>query len=244
MKNLEELVEGINMKKSITIFVPAYNEEEHLEKAVKRYDRVARSVVNDYEILIVDDGSKDKTPVIADRLARHYSKVRVIHNPKNMGLGYGFRKAVKLARKNYFIYLTGEGEAKDESIKSLFQHMGEADIVIAYLSDSRTRRLSRRIISRVYTEILNVLFGNRVKYYNGHSIYKTSLLKKVKMTTNSFANQSEVLIRLLKKKHSYIHAPYQVAKTKGTTLFKFKNMIGVGKTVMKLFWEINIKRDI
>jgi dolichol-phosphate mannosyltransferase len=233
------------MKKSITIFVPAYNEEKNLASAVKRYDKIVRSITPDYEILIVDDGSVDRTGAIADALARANKKIRVVHHKKNMNLGYGYREAVKLARKNYFVYLTGEGETKDKSIKSLLSQMGKADMIIAYIGNPQVRPWFRRIISGSFTLLLNLFFGLRLKYYQGQAIHKTSNLKKIKLTTNSFAFQAETAIRLLKsrKKYSYIQVPYDTVRTTGSTLFRPKNLIGVFTAVLRLFYDIYIKKN-
>src|SRR4030043_242488 len=169
------------MNKSITIMVPAYNEEKNLEKAVAKYNRVARQFFKDYEILIFDDGSADKTGVIADRIASKNQRVRVTHNKKNVGLGYNYRTGFRLAKKNY----------------------------------------------------------------DGYVLHKTRILRKVKMSTNSFAYQAEILIRLLKskKKYSYIQVPYRTAKTIGSSMFRLKNLIGMVKTVLKVFFDIYFKKE-
>ena len=68
------------MKKSVTIFVPAYNEEKNLARAVKRYNKIVKTITSDYEIIIIDDASTDATGEIADNLAKVYKNVRVVHN--------------------------------------------------------------------------------------------------------------------------------------------------------------------
>ena len=90
-----------------------------------------------------------------------------------------------------------------------------------------------------------MLFGLDVKYYNGYVLHKTRILRKVKMSTNSFAYQAEILIRLLKskKKYSYIQVPYKTAKTIGSSMFRLKNLIGMVKTVLKVFFDIYFKKE-
>jgi glycosyltransferase involved in cell wall biosynthesis len=232
------------MKKSITIMVPAFNEEENLRKAVTKYDRVAKQLFKDYEILIFDDGSADKTGFIADALAKENSKVRVVHNKKNMGLGYNYRTGFKLAKKNYYISLSGEGEALEESVKNMFKSAGKADMVLSYISNPEERAWSRRFLTKSFIIILNIMFGLDVKYYNGYALHKTKILRTVKMSTNSFAYQAEIIIRLLKskKKYSYIQIPYKAAKTRGSSMFRLKNLVGMAKTVTKVFFDIYFKK--
>ena len=75
--------------RSLTVFVPAYNEVENLAPTVETIMRALSVSVEDYEVIVVDDGSTDGTDEVADALAARYPEVRVIHNPRNMGLGYG-----------------------------------------------------------------------------------------------------------------------------------------------------------
>ena len=73
--------------KSISIIIPAYNEEKNLADAVKTINAAVKSVFKDYELLILDDGSSDGTGVIADNLAKKNAKIRVIHFSRNRGFG-------------------------------------------------------------------------------------------------------------------------------------------------------------
>jgi glycosyltransferase involved in cell wall biosynthesis len=230
------------MKNSLTIFVPAYNEEENLKDAVKKYDRIVRKIMPDYEIIIFDDGSADKTGEIADRLARDNKKVRVVHNRVNKGLGYNFRRSVRLARKNYYIFLTGEGESDEGSIRNMLGQVGKADIIIGYVGNFHIRAWYRRWISKSYTHLLNALFGLHLVYFNGQTIFRTKDLRSIKMTTDSFAFNAEALIRLLKsgKGYTYMAVPYIVRPTTGSSLFRIKNLVGVFSNLMRLFFEVRL----
>jgi dolichol-phosphate mannosyltransferase len=239
---------------SLSIVVPAFNEEEHLEKAVAKYNRVAKSLFKDYEIIIFNDCSIDKTGMIADKIAKKNPKVRVVHNKKNMGLGYNYRTGFKLAKKEYFIGLSGEGDAEEASVRRILKHAGKADIILSYINNPHDRPWMRRLLSSSFTIILNTLFGLKVKYYNGYVLHKTKILKKVRMSTNSFAYQAEITVRLLKapkskwekkeKRYSYMEVPYSTAKTVGSSMFRIKNIIGMGTTVLTLLNDIYIKKDL
>src|SRR3989344_2345053 len=121
--------------KSITIMMPAYNEELNLSKALKKFYDVVKTSFDDYEFIIFDDCSSDRTGEIADELAKRYKKVRVVHNRQNMGLGYNYREGIKISQKEYYIMLTGEGEVLGSSAKEILSHVGEADILIPYIGN-------------------------------------------------------------------------------------------------------------
>jgi len=228
------------MKTSITVMVPAYNEEKGLKGVVIKLDEILKNMFKDYEILIFDDCSSDKTPQIADELQRTYPKVKVIHNKTNRGLGYNYRKGAHIAKKEYYTFVPGDGETQESSIKSILKHAGEADIISTYTANKKVRTTSRRTISYLFTTTLNILFGLKLKYYNGIAIHKTSILKKVNMITDSFAYQAEILIKLIRKGYSYKEVPMYIKAQNKTSIFKLKNVWGVIRIVARLFFEIRI----
>lgn len=242
------------MKESITVLVPAYNEEKNLEAAVKTTNKIVKSMFKDYEIIIFDDGSKDRTGEIADALAKRDSKIRVIHNKKNMGLGYNYKQGIKLAQKNYFVMIPGDNEILADSVKSVLSHTGKADIIIPFTANKKARPLYRRVISSTFTNMLNLLFGLRLKYYLGIVIHKTELVKKIKIKSPRHAYQAEILIKLIKSRHSYKEVPMYIRGVKRSKTFGLKNitralttitklnMVGALTTIIRLFFEINFKK--
>lgn len=235
------------MTKSISIIIPAYNEESFLEDTVKKDILWAINSLSepleDYEILIFDDFSTDKTKEIADGLAKENQRIRVIHNPKNMGFGYNYVKGVELATKDYIILLTGDNEWKKEGIKEMFELAGRADMVISYINNYHVRPFYRQIISRAFTKLINIVFGLKLHYFNGPCILRSDLLRCASMTTFSFAFMAEILVQLIRMGHSYIEVPgsLYIRKLRGITAFRIKNIIGVIKTILSLFWRVYFK---
>ncbi len=241
MKNREQKTKRKKLKASITIMMPAYNEEKHLENSVRPVNRILSEIFEDYEILIFNDCSTDKTGEIADKLAKENRKVRVVHNQRNRGLGYNYRAGVKLASKEYYCWIPGDMEENPIVIRSmtnLFWHTGEADIVTSYYKFKIPRPFYRDIISIIFTWSLNLLFLKRIRYYCGLTITRTDAIRKVKMTTDSFAMQAEVMIQLLKMGYSYKQYPMYQLRDHGTSaMFRWKNAAGVAWTVIRLFFE-------
>ncbi|MBI2140909.1 glycosyltransferase family 2 protein [Candidatus Woesearchaeota archaeon] len=226
------------MERSITILISAYNEERNLSAAVRNIIEAVGSVFNDYELIILDDGSTDKTPEMADRLARENHRIRVIHNRKNMNVGYSYRAGLTAAAKKYIMILPGSGGIPPESVKAFLQHVGEKDIIVAYVANRETRPVDRRLISTMFTTTLNVLFGLRLKYYLGMVCYETSLARQARITTNSYAFQAEILVRLLRRGHSYEEIPVNIAPKPSSKMFRAKNILGVTAFIPKLFAEV------
>lgn len=231
------------MSKSITVLIPAYNEEKNLNQAVEEINKVVKSIFSDYEILIFDDYSQDKTGEIADALAKKNPRIKAIHNKRNWGVGYIYRKGIEFAQKRYVMLLPGDGGIVGDSVKNILQHAGEVDIIMSYSKNKKARPLIRRIISAGFTTLLNLLFGLHLKYYNGMVLYETELVRRAKMTTNSFAFQAEILIQLIKRGHSYKEIPMYIQEKERTktNMLRVKNLIGVFRTVMTLFLKYTLK---
>lgn len=226
------------------MIVPALNEQADLENTVQMIMTAISEdeSISDYEILIFDDGSQDQTGMIADRLAQDNKFIKVIHNPGTMGLGYSYREGVKIASKEYVGWAPGKNSIPKETFVRMLAAIGKADIVLVFIL-SETRGYFRRITSKVFTSLLNILFGLRIKYFNGPCIHRNDLLKKTKMTTNGFAFMAEINIRLLKVGFSYVEVGlHNRDRTQGSSnAFVFRNFLRVANLVTKLFWEIQIK---
>jgi glycosyltransferase involved in cell wall biosynthesis len=231
---------------SVTVMVPAYNEEGYLESTVKSVSKIVNGLFKDYEILIFDDCSTDRTGEIADALAKNNKKIKAFHNKINKGLGYNYRQGVKIAQEEYFCWIPadrGDNAAVFRSIENFLTKTGKADIITSYFTYGKPRPLYRYIISDMFTGALNFLFGHSLKYYCGFIICKVGLLRGIKMRTDSFAMQAEVLIQLLEKGYSHKeYLLYEPQEYGSSAMFRFKNLAGVVKTMVVLFFQIYLGR--
>ncbi len=242
----------MNKEKSLSIIIPAFNEGRNLEAAVETIDKSARQIFEDYELLILNDGSTDNTAETAEQLAKKNPKVKFFDFKINRGLGAMYREGIMRANKDYVIMLPGDNETEDESVTEILSHAGEADIVLSYTVNKEARPWVRRIVSASFTTLLNTLFRLHLRYYNGLAVYETSLIKKAKMTTNSFAFQAEILVHMIRAGHSYKEVPMRIRPHQQLgknvlRIFKIKNVIGVLTTIVRLFFDVyfhkQTKRD-
>ncbi len=239
-------------KSSLSVIIPAYNEEQNLAGAIFTINKSVKQLFDDYELIILNDGSSDRTGLIAAELAKKNPRIRFVDFKVNRGLGAMYQEGIMRACKEYVIMLPGDDETADESVTEIILHAGEADMVMSYTINKEARPLLRRIVSASFVAMLNTLFGFHLKYYTGLVVYKTDLVKKAKMTTNSFAFQAEIIIRLLKGGHSYTEVPmvirpYNRAGAGGKRMFRIfqvKNIIGVLITVIRLFFDIRLGKNI
>lgn len=227
--------------KSITVLLSAYNEEKNIEKAVRLTEGAVKSVFKDYELIILQDGSTDRTAEVAENIARRNKRVKVIHNKVNMNTGYSFRRGVAAATKKYITILPGSGGIEPESIRSFLQHTDEADIVMSYVVNKGVRPWNRQLISGLFTGTINALFGLSVKYYLGMVVYETELVRKVKQTTNSYAFLAEIIVKLLKRGCTYKEIPMELKPKAGSKMFRIKNITGVMAFLPRLYITVQLE---
>ncbi len=227
---------------SLTVVVTAYNEEENLRKTVATARDVLRGVISDYEILIIDDASSDGTSRIADDLAREISHTRVVHHSKNMNQGPSYKESVGLATKEYHYLIPGDDMIERESLRRIVSATGRADIILPYVENMEIRHPLRSGVSRMFVEAMNLLFGLKLRYYNGPVIVRTELLRSINVST-SFMFVADTVVKLLRKKHTYLEVPMKFNRdAKGANLRAIRrNFFSVLLNILKLFWEVRVK---
>ena len=146
-------------KISITAFFPAYNDEHTIENIVRTAAKEIGTVTTDFEILVIDDGSKDSTGVIVDRLAAELPFVRAIHHPRNLGYGAALITGFKNARKDLIFYTDGDGQYDVREIHNLLAELQpNIDLVNGY-KVKRSDAWYRVWIGAIYRRAMRAVFA-------------------------------------------------------------------------------------
>lgn len=188
---------------SLSVVVPALNEEMNLEATIKSIQETAPLFFEEWEILIFNDGSTDATGKIADRLARSESRIRVFHHAKPINIGGCYKEGIQRAKNQYLIMIPGDNECGAEVMKRVFSRAGTADMIIPYTSNHEVRPWGRRVLSKLFVWWINRVGGHNLHYYNGAVLHRTELLRSIPIRTDGFGYQAEILLKLLSKGHSY-----------------------------------------
>lgn len=226
---------------TLSIIVPALNVETRLEDAVAIMCRAAARWFADYEILVFDDGSTDRTGALADRLAQANPHIRVIHNPSPTGLGGVIRAGVNAARLRYVTRVHGSGTETDETLDAIFALAGKADLVIPYVPDMSRRPRFRRVLSQAFTQLMNALFGLNLRYYNQSILCRTDLARRIRVRTSSHAYPAEFVIKALKAGYGYCEVGVvSLSESTGlrSTALKPRNVLGVARFLATTLWDV------
>ncbi|MGH2500434.1 MAG: glycosyltransferase family 2 protein [Candidatus Limnocylindria bacterium] len=142
----------------LTFFIPVYDEEEHVEAMAEAALAVLPRFTDDLEIVIVDDGSRDRTPALADALAARHREIRVIHHRPNRGYGAALRSGFAAATKPFVFYTDGDRQFDLADLGRLVAALEGADVVAGY-RERRRDPLRRLVIAAVYNRLIRLLFA-------------------------------------------------------------------------------------
>src|ERR1700716_1939572 len=158
--------------RSLSIVIPAYCESENILQTLENVTRAVQSLPIRYEVLVVDDGSTDGTSDLVAAHAHRFPGVRLLVNERNMGFGWSYRRGVEEAALDHIVMVHGDNAWGHETLHEFFSRVGEADVIVGYTRDMwGTRTKTRTVISKAYTQVVNLIARRRLKYYNGLQIH-------------------------------------------------------------------------
>lgn len=196
----------INNLPSISIVIPAFNEEENLKWVVENILSDAPLYLNEFEIIIVDDGSKDNTGKIADALGKKDKRIYVIHQI-NKGYAEAMLAGIKEAKKEFVAYLPADGQFLLKDMQFCLPYMNEADLILGARGSRADYTLYRLILSYTYLILLKMFFNINFQDVNWLNIWKTKEIKNLKISSRGIFLLAEIVIRFQKKGLRVIEAP-------------------------------------
>lgn len=189
------------MIKSLSVFFPAYNEDENIASTVEKAVNVLNSLDLEWEILIIDDGSKDRTGEVADELAVREKRIRVIHQ-KNGGYGRALRAGFYNSKYEWIFFTDADGQFDFLEVKLLMEKAvtEDLDLVIGYRIDRKDPPL-RKLNGWGWTSLTDLMFGMDVKDVDcAFKLIKREVLEKIpKLESTRGAMISPELLAKAKK---------------------------------------------
>lgn len=148
----------------LSVFFPAYNEEVQIANTVAKAKVVLEKIAKEWEIIIVNDGSKDRTGEIADELASKDERIKVIHHNPNRGYGAAFKSGFYTSRYPWIAFTDSDGQFDFGEVTNFIEKQREtgADLVVGYYKKRRVS-MSKIITSRMWELLVYLLFGLKVK---------------------------------------------------------------------------------
>ena len=191
--------DATDRKPSLSIFFPAYNEEGAIEQTVRDATAAARTVANDFEIIVVDDGSADGTARIVESLAAVEPRVRVVRHGTNRGYGAAIRTGLANATKDLVFYSDGDGQFHLDELPATLELAQSAPVVAGYRI-KRSDPWHRLFIARTYRLVVLCVFGLRVRDIDcAWKMFRREALEGLVLESNGAFISSELLIKLRRR---------------------------------------------
>jgi len=239
------MVNYARKKKDLTIIVPALNEEGAIEKVVKELIDAGDQYLDNYEIIIFNDGSSDNTDKIVSHLASIFLKIRGIHYRESRGLSFIFQEGINLAKFDNIAIIPGDGAFNIEGIRGLFKAIGLSDMVLSYrINQKNARSPIRFFLTRAYFHINNFIFKLDLKDINSIAVFPKNELKKIKFSSKNISFFLEIIVTLVHKKISYTVVPMTLNPenhTFGRSL-SIRSFIDVVRVTYFLLYSTYVKR--
>jgi glycosyltransferase involved in cell wall biosynthesis len=191
------------MKQPITlsIFFPTYNEEENIQETIVRTIRVVEDspYVSAYEIIIVNDGSTDRTEKIAEMLSQQYPTVRVVTHATNLGYGAALKTGIQEARMEYVFFTDADLQFDIVELQSLLIHINNYPVVIGYRAPRRDSAM-RLLNAWGWNKLNRLLFGLKVQDIDcAFKMFKRNKVQPLQLQSKGAMISAETLIRLTRE---------------------------------------------
>jgi len=236
------------MKKlpTLSVVMPCLNEEENIEAAVQSTLAAFDCYGIEGELIVVNDGSTDRTREIVYQLMARDKRVVLLEHDKPRGIGSSFWEGVKQSRDEYVTMFPGDNENNPEETLAYFGLTEDVDIIIPFVHNIEIRSRGRRIISSCYRFIINISFGTSLNYMNGTVIYNTAVLKEIRHHSTGFFYQTETLIRLIRAGYLYAEVPHflQYRGFGQTKALSPRSLWNVTRGYFHLMWDVHVLRKI
>ena len=231
----------------LSVFFPAYNDAGTISSLVIRAVQAARELTPDFEVIVVNDGSSDATPLILGELARLYPDyVRIVHHPQNRGYGGALRSGFATATKELVFYTDGDAQYDPAEMTLLWARLApDVDWVNGY-KISRSDPMHRIVIGRAYHHIVKILFGLKVRDVDcDFRLIRRHVFDTVRLEKDS----GVICLEMMKKFHD---AGPQVAEVPvhhyhrahgKSQFFNFSRLWRTGIDVLRLWWTLVIRKD-
>jgi glycosyltransferase involved in cell wall biosynthesis len=185
---------------NLSYFFPAHNEEANLEGLVREALETLPALADTFEIVIVNDGSRDATGRIADELtAAHPGVVRAVHHPVNLGYGAALLSGFQAARHEHVAFTDGDRQFRVADLGSLIERMAAADRpdVVVGFRIKRADPLVRTVYARAYRLANRIFFGLRVRDVDcACKLFRRSALDGIGVESGGAFFSAELLIKL------------------------------------------------
>lgn len=181
---------------SLSLVLPAHNEADNIEIVVRRALAVLPRYTAAFEIIIVNDGSRDRTPPIVDRLAREDDRIHPVHHPRNRGYGGALKSGFMASTNDYVMFMDADRQFDIADIRLLSPFVPLFDVVAGFRME-RSDPIHRRINAEIFNIAVRVLFGVHLRDLDcAFKVFRGDLLRSLELTSSGALINAEIQAKL------------------------------------------------
>jgi glycosyltransferase involved in cell wall biosynthesis len=194
--------------KSISVIIPSYNDETTIGKLLVDTARLLDQICPDYEIITINDGSKDDTLKVIKAAAAEHQRIRVIDHEVNRGYGVTIHELYLAGQKEVIFSLPGDYQYAPKELLAMCKGLPDYDLIIG-LRVNRNDPWRRKLQSQIYNLMLRTLYGNKHKDVNSIKLFKREILSKITLRSHTPFVDAELCIRAEKAGFRVIEIPIE-----------------------------------
>lgn len=228
----------------LSVFLPCHNEEGNVERVVAAFLDALPRFAENYEVIVVDDGSRDRTGEIAERLSKADPRVRVVRHPTNRGYGGAVISGLGAARMPYVLLCDGDGQFDPADVGALAGMIGSYDVVVGRRTH-RAEGLMRRLNGIAWTWLTRALFGLALSDIDcGFKLFRRQRLEGIELRARGAMISTELMARLRGRGASICqvdvrHLPRLAGDPSGA---RTRVILRAFKELFELFFELRAAR--
>jgi len=193
---------------SVSLIIPAYNDEETVGRLIDDGEALLSEVCADYEIIVVNDGSKDRTLDVIQARCDVNPKVKLINHPVNKGFGFTIRELYLAGSKEFIFSLPGDYQYAPKELLAMAEGLKTHDFVIG-LRVNRNDPPRRKMQSKVYNLMLRTFYGHRHKDVNSIKLFRKEILERITLQSYTPFVDAELCIRAERAGFKVIELPIE-----------------------------------
>jgi Glycosyl transferase family 2 len=177
---------------SFTLVLPAHNEAENIEPVIRRALNVLAGCFDVFEIIVVDDGSRDSTGEIIDRLSREDARIRPIHHPRNRGYGGALTSGFEASTGDHVMFMDADRQFDIADLERLYPFIPSHEIVAGFRMQ-RQDDVHRRVFAEIFNLIVRVLFGVHLRDIDcAFKVFDGNLIRSLELSSPGALINTEI----------------------------------------------------
>lgn len=186
-----------NFNKTISILMPAYNEEQNIEKVVRKCIKTLDNLKIKGEVVVTNDGSTDNTKNILDKLKKEITNLVVVDHEKNMGYGEALYDAIKASNADLIVTIDSDGQFDIEELPLLLDSYQKGYKIVAGYRKEKKDSFLKVLANKALSLLTNFMFELKLKDANcAFKLYEGSLIRPLKIESRGFQTPTEIMVKL------------------------------------------------